>query len=518
MQPIKMFNKALALKLSPLFSGIKRGIEKESLRIAPDGHLSQTLHPYELGATLTNPNITTDYSEALPEFITQATTDRDKPLKELYEVHQFCYQYLGDEILWSASMPCIMGDEKDIPIAQYGSSNSGQMKEIYRKGLGHRYGRFMQTISGVHYNFSLSDEFWQNFHKEEGSELSVKDFTSSKYMGMIRNYLRYSWLIPLFYGASPALCESFLQGKNIDLKELVPGTRYGPYATSLRMSDLGYQNKVQSQLNVGYNCLDSYIEALEKAIRTEDPYYRDLGVKKDGEYQQLNANILQIENEFYGSIRPKRVAVSGERPTKSLKLHGIEYVEVRALDINPFSPIGIDASQMAFLDAFLLCSLFAQSEPITAREMGENTANFDRVVLKGRHPDLCLTVQNTCVPLADIANNILNEILPFAEMLDNTYATNDHLNELNRLRAQLEDLDQTYSGKIVKEIEARKEGFFPFALELSNRHKEEFIKHPLSSERLAYYQEIAEESHRKKAEIEASDSISFEAFLDSYYQ
>jgi len=518
MQPIEIKDKNLAIKLSPMFVGIKRGIEKESLRIKPDGYLSQDIHPTELGSTFTNPYITTDYSEALPEFITQATSEREKPLNDLYEIHQFCYQYLGDEVLWSASMPCVMGQEKDIPIAQYGSSNSAKMKEVYRIGLGHRYGRFMQTIAGVHYNFSLPDDFWKAFHQAENSDLSLKDFISEKYMGMIRNYLRYSWLIPLFYGASPALCESFIQGKNIDLEELVPGTRYGRYATSLRMSDLGYQNKIQSQLNVGYNCLDSYIDALEKAIRTEDPYYQELGVKKDGEYQQLNTNILQIENEFYGSIRPKRVAVSGERPTKSLKLHGIEYIEVRALDINPFSPIGLDSKQMAFLDSFLLCSLFAKSEPITDRETGENTANFDRVVLNGRHPDLCLTVQNTCVPLGEIASKILNEIAPFAEMLDSSYSTTEYSSVIKELTEQLSDLDQTYSGRIVKEIESRKEGFFPFAFELSQKHKKEFVENPLSEERLEHYQKVAKDSHEKKSEIEANDKLSFEEFLASYYE
>lgn len=518
MQPIEIKNKNLALSLSPLFSGIKRGIEKESLRIKPDGRLSQQLHPHQLGATLTNPYITTDYSEALPEFITGATSDRSKPLADLYEIHQFCYAHLADEVLWSASMPCVMGDEKDIPIARYGSSNSAQMKEVYRLGLGHRYGRFMQTIAGVHYNFSLPMNFWEAFHKAEQSELPLKDFISSKYMGMIRNYLRYSWLIPLFYGASPALCESFLQGKNIDLEELVPGTRYGRYATSLRMSDLGYQNKVQSQLNVGYNCLDSYIEALEQAIRTEDPYYRDIGVKKDGEYQQLNANILQIENEFYGSIRPKRVSVSGERPTKSLKLHGIEYVEIRALDINPFSPVGFDSSQMAFLDSFLLCSLFAESDPITAREMGENTDNFDRVVQNGRHPDLCLTVQNNCEPLADVANSILNEMIPFAEMLDSTYQSTEHVDVISALKKQLNNLDDTFSGRIVKSIEKRSDGFFPYALELSQKHKQEFIQNPLPKNRLDHFTEVAVQSHADKTSVEQNDKISFEEFLASYYQ
>jgi len=518
MQPIEIENLNLARRLQPHFSGIKRGIEKESLRISPNGKLSQTMHPVELGATLTNPYITTDYSEALPEMITQATDDREKPLEELYEIHQFSYQYLGDEVLWSASMPCIMGEEKDIPIAQYGSSNSAKMKEVYREGLGLRYGRFMQTIAGVHYNFSLPDKFWKAFYDESDSSLSFKDFVSEKYMGLIRNYLRYSWLIPLFYGASPALCETFLQGKNIDLKELVPGTRYGKYATSLRMSDLGYQNKIQSQLNVGYNCLPSYIEALERAIRTEDPYYLDIGVKKDGEYQQLNANILQIENEFYGGIRPKRVSRSGERPTKSLSLHGIEYIEVRSLDINPFSPIGLEQSQIAFLDSFLLCSLFAKSDPITGREMGENTANFERVVMQGRHPDLCLTVQNSCVPIKSVANNILNEIRPFALLLDKTYDTTEHVTVLDNLTEQLNDLDQTFSGRIVKDIERCKDGFFPYALQISKRHRQTFIDDPLSADRLGFYQDAAQESHKTKAKMEASDSISFEDFLGAYYE
>lgn len=518
MQPIKIENLKLAEKLQPYLSGIKRGIEKESLRITPEGKLSQTRHPEGLGATLTNPHITTDYSEALPEMITQATDDRSRPLAELYEIHQFTYQHLADEVLWSASMPCIMGEDKDIPIARYGTSNSARMKEAYREGLGHRYGRFMQTISGVHYNFSLPDDFWHAFYDSSDSELTLKDFVSEKYMALIRNYLRYSWLIPLFYGASPALCETFLQGKNIDLDVLVPGTRYGKYATSLRMSDLGYQNKIQSQLNVGYNCLPSYIAGLEKAIRTEDPYYRDIGVKVNGEYKQLNANILQIENEFYGSIRPKRVSRSGERPTKALSLHGVEYVEVRALDINPFSSIGLESSQIAFLDTFLLCSLFANSDPITAREHGENTANFERVVMNGRHPDLCLTVQNNCIPLAAVAENILHEMKPFAEMLDKTYQTNEHTDVVGELANQCNNLDKTFSGRIVSDIEKRKDGFFPYAFEISKQHRREFLENPLTEDRLKVYQQDAIDSHQKKKEMEESDWMTFEAFLDSYYR
>ena len=504
--------------LSQHFSGIKRGIEKESLRIQNDGYLSRKTHPHALGSTLTNAYITTDYSEALPEFITGATDDRERPLKELTEIHQFVYQNLDDELLWAMSMPCVMGEEKDIPIARYGSSNSGQMKEIYRLGLGYRYGRFMQTISGVHYNFSLPESFWQALHQHEASKLPLQDFISEKYMGLIRNYLRYSWLIPLFYGASPALCESFLKNKNIDLEELVPGTRYGVYATSLRMSDLGYQNKVQSRLNVSYNSLDRYIQGLEKAISTSDPFYAEIGVKNNGDYKQLNDNILQIENEFYSSIRPKRVSQSGERPTKALRNRGVEYIEVRALDLNPFSEIGIEQSQIAFLDAFLLACLFAKSEPINQRESGEFQENFRGVVRKGRHPDLCLTMKNRCVPVKEVARSLLDQIEPFAELLDGAYDTSEHAAVIGSLREQVEDLSKTYSGRVVADIERRKDGFFPYAMELSQKHKDYFKTRPLAGDRLDYYEREAKDSHTRKTNIEQSDTISFDEFLDNYYR
>lgn len=503
--------------LKPFLTGIKRGIEKESLRVCENGNLSQKQHPKSLGATLTNAFITTDYSEALPELITGATADRLKPLQDLTEIHQFVYQHLDNELLWTTSMPCVMGEEKDVPIARYGNSNSGRMKEIYRLGLGHRYGRFMQTIAGVHYNFSLPESFWKQLHQLEKSELSMQAFISEKYMGLIRNYLRYSWLIPLFYGASPALCETFLKNKNIDLETLVPGTRYGRYATSLRMSDLGYQNKAQSRLNVSYNSLEEYIRGLESAITTSDPYYAEIGVKKDGEYLQLNDKILQIENEFYSSIRPKRVSVSGERPTKALKNRGVEYIEVRALDINPFSPIGLDQSQISFIDSFLLACLFAKSCPLNQREAGEFQENFRGVVRKGRHPDFCLTFKNKCEPIQNMAKTLLQEIKPFAEMLDSAYGTKDHVNEIQQLNLQIDDLNQTYSGRIVEQIEKSKQGFFQYGMSLSQQHADYFSKNKLSEERFAFYQKEAEDSFIRKKDIENNDRISFEEFLANYY-
>ena len=138
-------------------TGIRRGIEKESLRVAPDGNLSGRSHPRELGSTLTHPNITTDFSEAQLELITGVHATPEACIGQLHEIHRYVYSSLDDELLWVASMPCFVGDDADIPVGRYGTSNIGMAKTVYRLGLGHRYGRLMQTISGIHYNFSLPE-------------------------------------------------------------------------------------------------------------------------------------------------------------------------------------------------------------------------------------------------------------------------------------------------------------------------------------------------------------------------
>jgi glutamate--cysteine ligase len=283
------------------------------------------------------------------------------------------------------------------------------------------------------------------------------------------------------------------------------------------MSDFGYQNKAQSQLNISYNSLERYLQTLEKAIRTEDPYYRSLGVIHNGQYQQLNANILQIENEFYSRIRPKRVSRLSERPTQSLKRAGIEYIEVRTLDINPFSPIGFDSSQMAFIDTLLLSCLFSDSPPITAREKGENQANFSRVVRQGRHPKVCLSVKASYQPIKQVTHKILQQMEFFAQQLDRHYGIHEHIQTLKQLTEQLNDLETTYSGRILSTLKDKKLSFLSYSQGLSQSYKKEFLKKPLSKERLDYYQTIAQSSHQKQKWIEENDSMDFCAYLASYY-
>ncbi|MEW8211129.1 MAG: glutamate--cysteine ligase, partial [Candidatus Thiodiazotropha taylori] len=329
------------------------GLEKEALRVSPQGCISSLPHPEVLGSPLTNRYITTDYSEALTEIITPPSTDRHEPLKFLFEAHRFVYQHLGDEILWSTSMPCVVEDDERIPIAEYGNSNAGMMKTVYRRGLGHRYGRVMQVIAGVHFNYSLPQDFWWVYQQLEGDKSDTQGFISDAYFGMLRNLQRLGWLVPYLFGASPAVCKSFLGGRPTSLESFDEYTYFSPYATSLRMGDIGYQNSKEQGTGIKacYDCLDAYVETLSRAIETPCPIYQAMGVKIDGRYEQLNANILQIENEYYSTVRPKQIPEMMEKPIHALQRRGVRYVELRSLDVNAFHPLGIADEQVYFIEA-----------------------------------------------------------------------------------------------------------------------------------------------------------------------
>lgn len=141
--------------------GIQRGLERETLRVNADGTLATTGHPEALGSALTHKWITTDFAEALLEFITPVDGDIEHMLTFMRDLHRYTARNMGDERMWPLSMPCYIAEGQDIELAQYGTSNTGRFKTLYREGLKNRYGALMQTISGVHYNFSLPMAFWQ---------------------------------------------------------------------------------------------------------------------------------------------------------------------------------------------------------------------------------------------------------------------------------------------------------------------------------------------------------------------
>lgn len=496
---------------------IKRGIEKESLRITPDGNLSQARHPETLGSALTHKWITTDYSEALLEFITPAFQDLQRPLRFLSDIHRFTYQHLGEEKIWVNSMPCLLGDELSIPIAEYGTSNSGRMKHVYRHGLWHRYGRYMQTIAGIHYNWSIPENFWQMYHTQQRSQQNLQTFISEQYFGLIRNFLRNVGLVVYLYGASPAVCSSFLQGRQHKLEALNKHTLFTRYGTSLRMSDLGYHNDAQSGLNVSYNSLPEYVRSLQHAIRTPYSEYEKLGVIKNGEYQQLNTNILQIENEFYSSIRPKRVTRRGERPTCALASRGVEYVELRCVDLDPFTPMGINESQMMFLDVFALYCMLQDSPPIDDEEKTCNSQNLQTIVTQGRNPELKLSSRCNKRPFRQWAQEHLDNMLPVARLLDHAYQHNAHSKVVQQQMEKLRDPNLTPSARVLRHLSERDQSFFQFAMHCALEQEKFFRNQPLSPEECVPFLHEARRSLEEQLRLESSDNVSFEQYLEDFF-
>lgn len=501
-----------------LLNGGLKGMEKESLRIKPDGNIAQTPHPQALGSALTHPHLTTDYSEALLELRTPPFAEVEEMLRFLSQLHQFVYSNIGDELLWATSMPCPLEGDNSIPIARYGTSNVGTMKHVYRRGLGYRYGRVMQAIAGIHFNYSLTEPFWQALCALENGSQPLQDFVSDCYFGLIRNFQRLGWLIPYLFGASPAVCKSFLRNhRPTGFAYFDPGTFYKPYATSLRMSDIGYKNRAQAGLHVSYNNLQDYLVTLTRAIETPYPEYEKMGVVVDGEYRQLNANILQIENEYYSFIRPKQIAQSGEKPTVALKRRGVQYVEVRALDVNAFEPLGVNEEQLRFLEVFLVFCLLQDSPPISAVEQKEFEYNQRMVAEYGRDPSLALQRRGGRQSLREWATEICNVLRPVCDLMDRAESRQPYASALTNQLKLIGDPEQTPSARILAELWQSKESFANFALRVSSKHRNHFTEHGLSVADAQRFTEVARASLKKQQAIEAADSISFDEYLRQYF-
>ena len=481
--------------------GIRRGIEKESLRALPAGDLALTPHPAALGAALTHPHITTDYSESQLELITGVHAGVDACLQELTEIHQAVYRALADERLWVGSMPCGLPTDETIPIGRYGSSNVGRAKSVYRMGLGQRYGRRMQTISGIHYNWSLPGV---------GTE---------GYLATIRNFRREGWLLLYLFGASPALCDNFVADREHGLERLSAHTLYLPHATSLRMGRLGYQSDAQASIAVSYNCLDSYAASLQGALSTPYPAYEAIGVQTPGgDYNQLSTSLLQIENEFYSTIRAKRVIRSGERPLHALLERGVEYIEVRLMDLDPFEPVGIGADTIRVLDAFLLHCLNTESPDDTPAEIATNARNQHRVAARGREPGLMLEHwQGGERRLSDWAAEIVQSCRREAQALDEAHGGSAYLDALERVAERLQRPELCPSARM---LAAMQQGFgssyVGFIRHQSDLARNTILALPFPEALQRHFEKLAATSLAEQARIEAADTMDFETFRRHY--
>ncbi len=480
--------------------GMGRGVEKESLRVTSDGVLAQTPHPAALGSALTHPNITTDFSESQLELITGVHPDAEACEAELTQVHQAVYRALGDEMMWVGSMPCTLPPDEDIPLGRYGSSNVGTAKTVYRMGLCHRYGRRMQTISGIHYNWSLPD------------------VSTAEYFALIRNFRRHSFLLLYLFGASPAVPASFVEGRPHALEPLGADTLHLPHATSLRMGRLGYQSDAQTSLSVSYNSLDSYAASLADALVRPYPAYQKIGIRgPDGAYRQLNDSLLQIENEFYGTIRPKRVIFPGERPLHALRERGVEYIEVRCMDLDPFVAAGIAPATMRMIDVFLLHCLLADSPLDSPYEIAELGRNQHRVAAYGRTPGLKLERRGVEVLMSDWLVEILTECAPIAAWLDAHQGGDAHAKALAAARAAVTAPETLPSARVLAEMNQRFGGShdaFVRAHSVATRaHMLARELDPAVAERLAASAAASLEEQRR---IEAADTMPFEIYRQQY--
>ncbi|WP_394209693.1 glutamate--cysteine ligase [Psychrobacter piscatorii] len=501
-------------------TGMLRGIEKEGLRVRPDGFLAQTPHPAKLGSKLTHPFITTDYSESLLELITEPKASPKETLNMLRQLHVLVYQGMPEgELMWPLSMPCMLSSkDEDIPLADYGSSNTGKLKTLYRSGLGIRYGRRMQTIAGLHYNLSFGDTLFETWQAQTSTaqEQTLTEFKNEKYLGLIRNFKRLTSLVLYLLGASPSVCPCFVAGREHDLELLNDSTYYKPTATSLRMGKLGYTNSVQEQLDIRYNYLPEYVAGLRRAIQTPHESFAKLGLEdEDGNPIQINNHILQIENEYYSPIRPKQIAMSGETPTEALERRGIAYVEFRAIDLDPYSDVGIRLSSACFLEVMALYCLFSDSPDLLPEEEEALAINLERVVNEGRREGLYIINNGQEQSLEDWMLMHLERMQPLAALLDAHYGGNDYRAAVALMQGKAGHSESTISAQVNSDSK-RLGSLWQLGFTLAQQHRESLLQQTLSPNTQAKYEVLAEKSILQQAEIEKSETEDFMDFLQQY--
>lgn len=501
------------MKLARLpLAGGKIGIERETLRCNRDATLARTRHPRALGKAFTHPNITIDYGEALIEIVTDAQQSPEAVYAELLALHRYAAQNIGDEGLWPVSMPCILpSDPEAIEIGHFGRSNGARIKRLYRIGLGHRYGRAMQMMAGVHFNYSPNPELWQALAEQDGEPLD-RAYSDARYMGMIRNLQRHGWLISYLFGASPAVDESFAPARGV-LGDFSPRTLGWKNATSLRMSRLGYQNKVD--FTVSFNTLDAYLKDLKRAMRTPAPSFVYLGQKDAaGNYRQISTNILQIANEYYTAARPKHPTRCGELPANALHERGIAYVELRLLDSNPYDPCGVSLAQIRFLETFMLWTLLSPAAAFTHSDYNELEHNRRAIACCGRDRHFPLSDRGRRRQAGQWADALFEQMWPIAAKLDCDSGGSDYRQALGRWRDSTLGMTPGLPQRVYEEL--RETAFIDWALKLQKAHAG-VLREPLPAAVLGRLNALRDHSLSEFARIESAPQEAFDTFLAHYF-
>ncbi|MCF6764530.1 glutamate--cysteine ligase [Thiotrichales bacterium 19S3-7] len=496
---------------------IKRGIEREALRVTLKGNVAQSPHSKHLGEKLTHPNITVDYSEGLLELITEPFEGYTPLFNSLDSYLNFTYQNLENhELLWPMSMPPT-STEAEIQIAEFGHSNSGMMKHIYRKGLAVRYGKIMQIIAGIHYNFSFPDEFlMQLISNSDTQEHSIAYYKNKYYFRLIRKFYQNAWILLYLFGATPLIAKTSVKDKH-QLNVFDSDYYYHEHATCLRMSEFGYQSQAQKDLHISYRDITSYVSDLIKATQIPYSKYTQLGVlDKEYGYKQLNDCILQIENEYYNPIRPKQIVHRCERPACALSKRGVSYIELRTLDINPFIAQGLDIQSAKFLDVFFLYCLLAEA-PMYSKSMIQTAkANFALVANYGRNPNLKL-YKNKEILLNDWAEIILDECLSIAQKWDETNKSNDYTLAVNAQIEKLTNKDKTPSAMLINSIKQSGLNSAQWMLTKAYEHQKSTLATNLTASELTKLKREVIDSQEALKLLEAKEEGAYESYIQRYY-
>lgn len=450
----------------------KWGVERELQRVNDEGGLALTPHPAAFGDKLTNKEITTDFAESQMELITPAFStveEVDSYLRYLYEKAK---EGVGNELLWPFSMPPLLPEEDLIPIASFSDSPEGRAAYRYRQGLANRYGKKMQMISGIHFNFSFGEALLDYLYLIFGKGRGKKEFIDELYFSVARNFLRYRWLIVYLFGASPSFDESY----DTVLKEEIENVRkccpecccnYEGYATSLRVSRYGYANTYRSDNYKLFNSKEEYVQGIRTLMSKKSKKFAKVDI-------QLNDKILQKDSEFYSPIRLKQLTEPGESQIDAIERRGVRYTEVRILDINPYEKTGISLSQMYFLQVFLLFCLFEDNSYIDSKEMNNLDKNHNTVALKGRLPELMLyQPKGGEVSLREWGESIFERLSMIAELIDkgkkDVYSLSVHTQH-----QKLTDISLLVSAKLQQEMKLRNESFLELGLHIAKNYKNEY--------------------------------------------
>ena len=299
------------------------------------------------------------------------------------------------------------------------------------------------------------------------------------------------------------------------MQPLVSGTMYLPDATALRMGRLGYQNSAQRQLGIHYNNMQDYIQGIEKAIRTPYQPFSELGLDDaQGEPLQINDHVLQIENEYYSPIRPKQIPKSGETPAQALKQRGVAYIELRAVDINPYSDIGIDLETACFLEIVALYALLQDSPAIDEDEQSRIDRNLASVVDRGRQAGLSLETSTGEQLFDPWAAHHLQQMQTLAQLLDQADGAQLYQNALALMQTRLADTSLTLSAQVLKDtVEAG--GSWRFGHALASRYANQQREQTLSPEQQDYFGQVAQQSWQAQQQLEQQPA-NFSSYLAPY--